>query len=170
MQQQPKEEEEETNVTLSLESSLKSDFKLPLHSQPLPVDIKQRYLKEFDRYAFYYFGDHDYSAYKLSVQHLWIYGEKNLFETLTEEEKQEMYFKPNRVDKVFHFENGENDENPWIVIGSLKGYPEIFFYFDAWCDYTGFSCEGGVFIRYSKSFDSMMRFGLDERLRKCLKK
>ena len=66
---------------------------------------------------------------------------------------------PNKVKKFLDFKKldkviyqiGENDGDSWICIGKrADGY---YLFFEASCDYTGFDCEGGGQINYSKDWE-----------------
>lgn len=45
------------------------------------------------------------------------------------------------IDKVFSYQEGENDEENWIMFGELKD--GSVYKFEGGCDYTGFDCRGG---------------------------
>ena len=44
----------------------------------------------------------------------------------------------------------------WVAEG-FRGW----WYVAAWNDYTGWGCQDGVSIRWSETFDGLVRFGLD---------
>lgn len=86
--------------------------------------------------------------------------EKN--ETLSEKEMLDY----KRFEKVFFFQQGENDGPPWIfLVKHLNGY---YVYFSAWCDYTGFECQGGKTIEYSRSWQRMWNLGLTDEVREMV--
>lgn len=87
------------------------------------------------------------------------------------EEKNEALFEEGMLDytqfeKVFFFQQGENDEDPWIfLVKHLNGY---YVYFSDWCDYTGFECQGGKTIEYSRSWQRMWNLGLTDEVREMV--
>ncbi len=65
--------------------------------------------------------------------------------------------------EILYIQTGLNDERPWIYLVKHKdGY---YVYFDAWCDYTGFSCRGYVGLTYSKNRDAIINFGPSQKTR-----
>jgi hypothetical protein len=69
--------------------------------------------------------------------------------------------------EILYVQLGQNDEQPWVYLVKHKdGY---YVCFDAWCDYTGFSCRGVVKITYSRNRENMLQFGLDEKMRDSIK-
>jgi len=68
--------------------------------------------------------------------------------------------------KVFLAQPGENDEEAWKFL--VKHENGCYIFFDASCDYTGFDCQGGGKIFYSKDPKQMWLFGLDDITREQL--
>ncbi len=69
-----------------------------------------------------------------------------------------------KFEKTYFYQVGENDEERWIFfVRHQNGY---YIFFEAGCDYTGFDCQGGGSITYSKNFYSIWKMGLDEFTRK----
>lgn len=69
--------------------------------------------------------------------------------------------------KVYFNQVGHHDEDAWIFI--IKRPDDIFMYFRASCDYTGFECRGGGIIRYSKNWKTFWEMCLDTIGRSYLK-
>lgn len=59
--------------------------------------------------------------------------------------------------------DGQNDGDPWLAMGTLKG--GRWFFLSAWCDYTGWGCQDGGHCEVSHSRDELIRLcmGDDER-------
>lgn len=59
---------------------------------------------------------------------------------------------------------GANDELPWdciVELASDENYEGVrYAYFHAWCDYTGFDCQGGAYVIVSSSIPKLIEFGL----------
>lgn len=53
------------------------------------------------------------------------------------------------VTDIYAISEGANDEEEWLLFGRAKG---MYFFLNAWCDYTGWDCRsgGGVFVARSK--------------------
>ena len=64
--------------------------------------------------------------------------------------------------RVFSYQDGENDERPWIMYGELKD--GSVFHFSGGCDYTGFDCQGGgemiIAPNWENLFDNLTDFDL----------
>jgi hypothetical protein len=96
----------------------------------------------------------------------WNYGPVLGEENAPNVRKREMVNYYN-FEKVYYAKPGMNDDENWTFLVKHKnGY---FVFFDAGCDYTGFECQGGGSIKYSKDGNRMWLFGLDESTRKLLK-
>lgn len=66
-------------------------------------------------------------------------------------------------EKVIFAQEGENDGDSWIIVAlHQNGY---YILFDASCDYTGFDCQGGGLVLYTKSASDMYEFGFDQWMR-----
>lgn len=60
---------------------------------------------------------------------------------------------PRDIMKVYWYQEGINDEQPWYFVGKIKcnnKYKYIFYIGE--CDYTGFECQGIMKMYISKSF------------------
>lgn len=63
-------------------------------------------------------------------------------------------------EKVIFAQEGENDGDSWIIVAlHQNGY---YILFDASCDYTGFDCQGGGLLLYTKSASDMYEYGFDQ--------
>lgn len=70
---------------------------------------------------------------------------------------------------VFYCRGGWNDGDPWVFM--IKRPDDIYVYFNASCDYTGFDCRGGGNIYYtSGNFSTFWNYCLDTHSRTLLKK
>ena len=58
------------------------------------------------------------------------------------------------VSSVCYYREGENEEEPWLIIGKFKS--NEYFYFIASCDYTGFDCQGGGELVISPTWDILL--------------
>lgn len=65
--------------------------------------------------------------------------------------------------KVYYFQEGENDEAAWIFFA--KHSNGFYVFFEASCDYSGFDCQGGGSIVYSKDPRRMYWQGLTDCVR-----
>jgi len=66
------------------------------------------------------------------------------------------------VEKVYFFQEGRNDELPWIIVGKMKNGD--YFAFEASCDYTGFDCRGGGELVFAPSRESLCNHGLPKQV------
>lgn len=57
-------------------------------------------------------------------------------------DEEKVYGFPQNIKEYYWIRPGENDEDAWLVLGRLKS--GLFFFYKAWCDYTGFDCQGGM--------------------------
>jgi hypothetical protein len=55
---------------------------------------------------------------------------------------------------------GSNDEAPWWLLGSLES--GVYFFYDAWCDYTGFDCQGHMSIYASEKLETLIVKAMSE--------
>ena len=72
------------------------------------------------------------------------------------------------IDKVISYTEGENEGEPWVMFGKLKD--GSCFHFTASCDYTGFECQGGGVITYSKDWEDLLNNVSDRSLAKLVNK
>jgi hypothetical protein len=72
---------------------------------------------------------------------------------------------PNNIKRWIWSSPGENDGNSWCCIVELK--PDEFYegerylYFTAWCDYTGFDCQGGCHFITANTPEHLVEFALE---------
>lgn len=116
-----------------------------------PTNIKNLFDKNFNTYAFDCFEF-------CEVDHRPIIGFNLDIATVMKSE--------NDIVEVYMFINGYNDDRPWEIVG--KNSNNLYFYFNAWCDYTGFDCQGGCNILYTDSWESMYTYGVDDEIRNGL--
>lgn len=68
--------------------------------------------------------------------------------------------------KVYYRQVGENDGDDWVFIIQRKD--GVYVYFKASCDYTGFDCQGGGNVSYSREWSIFWDMCLDTNGRSCL--
>ncbi len=61
---------------------------------------------------------------------------------------------------VYFYQEGENDKDDWIFL--VKTDDDVYVYLNASCNYTGFDCQGGGEVIYSKEFDRILVYGIPE--------
>jgi hypothetical protein len=75
---------------------------------------------------------------------------------------------PDNIVEFYWLHEGHNDEDAWECLCKLDN--GNFAYYTAWCDYTGFDCQGGMKMIVSKDLKRLFYEGLTERSRAtCLK-
>ena len=67
---------------------------------------------------------------------------------------------------VFFFQVGVNDEESWILIGRFSN--NLYYFFDASCDYTGFDCQGGGTLAASYNWADFWNLSLKAHQREML--
>jgi hypothetical protein len=73
---------------------------------------------------------------------------------------------PENVTEVYYSWEGTKDEENWASVGKLViDGRDHYFFFDAYCDYTGFDCRGGMTLYLSRSLDNLIERGLDDVVR-----
>ena len=74
---------------------------------------------------------------------------------------------PNNITEFYWVSEGCNDEAPWELLCKLDNGNYAFY--SAWCDYTGFDCQGGMKLIVSQDKTRLFYEGLTESQRaKCL--
>ena len=72
---------------------------------------------------------------------------------------------PNNIKRWIWSSPGQNDGDSWCCIVELtpdESYEgERYLYFTAWCDYTGFDCQGGSYIITAKKVEHLIEFALE---------
>lgn len=67
-----------------------------------------------------------------------------------------------KYEKLWYYQQGENDGDPWeFVVLHESG---VYIFYEASCDYTGFDCQGWMGITISKDPVNFWNFGIDQRL------
>lgn len=64
------------------------------------------------------------------------------------------------VTEIFQMEDGEKDEEDWVIYGRLED--GRYFSVRAWCDYTGWDCRAGNSGYVARSKEDIIRFGLTD--------
>lgn len=69
---------------------------------------------------------------------------------------------PNNIKRWVWSAPGENDEEAWDGIFELEADEKgpRFAYFHAWCDYTGFDCQGGAYVSVARDIPTLVEFAL----------
>lgn len=62
---------------------------------------------------------------------------------------------------IFYFQTGQRDNDPWYVLGQFSN--NVYFYINAWCDYTGFDCRAGIRVHCSKDLDFLKTMGIVDK-------
>lgn len=75
---------------------------------------------------------------------------------------------PNNIVEFYWLHEGHHDEDAWECLCKLDN--GNYAYYTAWCDYTGFDCQGGMKLIVSKDLKRLFYEGLTDRSREtCLK-
>lgn len=114
-------------------------------------DIKTTFDEEFDYYGF------EYEEKDLEVK--WVVNEA----MANRQDKSLLTFNPSDIREVYYFQNGEKDEESWLITGRLKN--GLYFFFESSCDFTGFDCRGSATVILACEWKSLVFYGLDGRLR-----
>ncbi len=70
---------------------------------------------------------------------------------------------PENIVEFYWLHEGHNDEDAWECLCKLDNGNYAFY--TAWCDYTGFDCQGGMKLIVSKDLKRLFYEGLTERSR-----
>lgn len=72
---------------------------------------------------------------------------------------------------VIWFRPGGRDEEEWYFMGQLTTDQgdELYFFMDAWCDYTGFDCQGYINFTLSRTLQDLCTYGLTDGLREMIR-
>lgn len=96
------------------------------------------------------------------------YDTDDFCEGLIGEEKCAAGKFPDNIVEYYWIHEGHNDEDAWELLCKLDN--GNFAFYSAWCDYTGFDCQGGMKLIVSKDLKRLFYEGLTERQRElCLK-
>lgn len=89
-------------------------------------------------------------------------------EGLIGEEKCDAGNFPNNITEFYWIFEGHNDEEAWKVLCKLDNGNYALYL--AWCDYTGFDCQGGMKLIVSKDLTRLFYDGMTQQQRyQCLK-
>ena len=92
--------------------------------------------------------------------------EYNISELIGKYKGRRYMFLEEKIKEVYFYQNGENEESSWYLLGKLdSGY---YFYMEASCGYTGFSCCGSIEFVFSHHLINLIKFGLDNKSRSSL--
>ena len=96
------------------------------------------------------------------------YNTADFTEGLLSEEKCDAGKFPDNIVEFYWLHEGHNDEDAWQLLCKLDN--GNFAFYSAWCDYTGFDCQGGMKLIVSKDLKCLFYDGLTEAQRAlCLK-
>jgi hypothetical protein len=112
----------------------------------------------------------DASALTYPFSYLDDYGvqEETFVKGLLGEENCDAGKFPNNIDAYYWIYKGCNDEQPWYCLCKLDNGNYAFY--KAWCDYTGFDCQGGMYLIVSRDLKRLFEEGLTDSERKlCIK-
>jgi len=70
------------------------------------------------------------------------------------------------VESIIANSEGENDGQPWLMVGTLKD--GRYFFLSAWCDYTGWDCQAGGDAQVADTLESLIRFCMGDTDRERL--
>ena len=70
---------------------------------------------------------------------------------------------PDNIKTYIWGREGENDEESWLLLCQLDN--DYYAYLEAWCDYTGFECQGGMKLYCSKEFHILVEMAMDDTAR-----
>jgi hypothetical protein len=72
---------------------------------------------------------------------------------------------PHNIKRWIWSRPGQNDGDAWVCIVELKPdetYDGVrYAYFRAWCDYTGFDCEGGAYSIVTSKVEDLIEYALE---------
>ena len=94
----------------------------------------------------------DYSVYKLSSIFRPLFGQSASL-------KDAGRF-PNNIKYFIWCQKGINDEKPWLLLCRLTNGK--YAYFSASCDYTGFSCQGGMSLYIADTIEVLVDMAMSD--------
>lgn len=68
-------------------------------------------------------------------------------------------------ENVLYIRPGENDGPAWLLVARIKN---IYIFYNAWCDSTGFDCRGGISLYASYDHEYLIDNALTIKEAKCL--
>jgi hypothetical protein len=75
---------------------------------------------------------------------------------------------PKNIKRCYFIQEGENDGIPWNLLCYLDN--GVYVYMSAWCDYTGFDCQGEIILWSSKKIQTLIDMALSNEDRHSLMK
>lgn len=88
------------------------------------------------------------------------YDPSEFAEGLLDEVKGDPGNFPDNITEFYWIHEGENDEDAWECLCKLdNGY---YAFYSAWCDYTGFDCQGSMKLIIGKNLSNLFHKGLTE--------
>ena len=67
---------------------------------------------------------------------------------------------PNNISEFIWGQLGENDEKDWLLLCKLNN--DMYAYYKASCDYTGFDCQGGMDLYVSSKLDILINYAMGD--------
>jgi len=67
---------------------------------------------------------------------------------------------PKNIKKIIWAYEGENDEKPWRLFCKLTN--NVYVFYIAWCDYTGFDCRGAMKAYASRKPGLLIKYGMGD--------
>lgn len=86
-------------------------------------------------------------------------GPANIYNDLPGQEVLDVSGFPNNVTEYFWIHEGENDGEPWKAVGHLKS--GVYVFFKGECDYTGFDCQGNMFLYAARDIETLVDLAMD---------
>ena len=71
---------------------------------------------------------------------------------------------PKNIVEIYYYQVGVADNVDWILVCLLTN--GVYAYFRAWCDYTGFICQGGTELILADSIENLQDYGMSGAVRK----
>jgi len=75
-------------------------------------------------------------------------------------------FSVDDIKTIIKSDEGYNDGDSWVIVVELNS--GNFGYLTAWCDYTGWDCQGGGDSYIGDTLEEVQRWGMDSRSRRRL--
>ena len=80
------------------------------------------------------------------------------------------------ISDIYFYQTGENDEHHWYLLGIMNvttigmgdATTSLYFFMDASCDYTGFSCRGSINFVFGHTLENVIKLGMTQRSRRAL--
>ena len=68
---------------------------------------------------------------------------------------------PDNISSTFWFKEGEREEEHWVLLCRLDN--GNYALYDAWCDYTGFDCRGGMSLYVNSDYSVLINYAMGDR-------